>query len=82
MRDEDLLRCPLLQGLDAMHRAQLLGMLNNSCIRERVERCLTEYLRTSIEPGSPNSAGPQMRNPEESRNAWQFGVPMRRSPKE
>ena len=42
MKDEDLLKCPLLQGLDAMHRAELLGLLNNSNLREKLETCLTQ----------------------------------------
>ena len=40
MRDEDLFKCPLLQGLDAMHRAELIGLLNDSNLRERLENCL------------------------------------------
>jgi len=42
MRDEDLLKCPLLAGLDAMHRAELLGLLNNSNIRTKMEQCMAE----------------------------------------
>lgn len=40
MKDEDLFKCPLLQGLDAMHRAELLGLLNDSNLRRRLEDCL------------------------------------------
>lgn len=76
MRDEDLLKCPLLQGLDPMHRAQLLGLLNNSCVREKVETCLTEYLQSSaavsINPPQPDTHVAH----------WQLDVPMRRSSKE
>ena len=43
MRDEDLLKCPLIAGLDAMHRAELLGLLNNSSnLRAKMEECLAE----------------------------------------
>lgn len=42
MKDQDLLKCPLLQGLDAMHRAELLGLINDSNLRERLEKCLSE----------------------------------------
>lgn len=43
MRDEDLLKCPLLAGLDPMHRAELLGWLNNSSnLRAKMEECLAE----------------------------------------
>lgn len=43
MKDEDLLKCPLLQGLDAMHRAELLGFLNDSNLREKIEKCLAQH---------------------------------------
>jgi hypothetical protein len=40
MKNEDLLRCPLLQGLDAMHRAEMLGLINDSNLREKLESCM------------------------------------------
>lgn len=43
MNEEDLLKCPLLQGLDPMHRAQLLGLLNDSNLREKLEKCLLQH---------------------------------------
>lgn len=43
MKDEDLLKCPLLQGLDAMHRAELLGFLNDSNLRAKLEKCLAQH---------------------------------------
>jgi hypothetical protein len=42
MKDQDLLRCPLLQGIDPMRRAELLGLLNDSNLREKLEECLAE----------------------------------------
>ena len=42
MTDQDLLRCPLLQGIDPMRRAELLGLLNDSNLREKLEECLAE----------------------------------------
>lgn len=42
MKNEDLFRCPLLQGLDAMHRAELLGLINDSNLREKLEACLSQ----------------------------------------
>lgn len=51
MTDEDLLKCPLLQGLDAMHRAELLGLLNDSNLREKLEKCLAEQrVKTWTDP--------------------------------
>jgi hypothetical protein len=49
MKDEDLFRCPLLQGLDAMHRAELIGLLNDSNLRERLEDCLA-HLKAADRP--------------------------------
>ncbi len=42
MKDEELLQCPLLHGLDAMHRAEILGLLNQGNLRERLEKCLAD----------------------------------------
>ena len=47
MNDQDLLRCPLLQGLDRMHRAELIGLLNDSGVREKLEKCLAEHISAS-----------------------------------
>ena len=58
MKDEDLLKCPLLQGLDAMHRAELLGFLNDSNLRERIEKCLEQHEgseSTASTDGEPRS---------------------------
>lgn len=60
MRDEDLLKCPLVAGLDAMHRAELLGWLNNSSnLRAKMEECLAENQVkewTDPEPGAEPEA--------------------------
>ena len=58
MKDEDLLKCPLLQGLDAMHRAQLLGLLNDSGLREKLEKCLSQH-EGSEAPECAQPAGPR-----------------------
>ncbi|MFZ0287194.1 MAG: hypothetical protein WAL32_18345 [Terriglobales bacterium] len=47
MNDQDLLKCPLLQGLDPMHRAELMGLLNNSSVREKLEKCLAEHINAA-----------------------------------
>jgi hypothetical protein len=49
MKEEDLLKCPLLQGLDPMHRAQLIGLLNDSHVRESLEQCLQNHLAQTPE---------------------------------
>ncbi|MGA8150924.1 MAG: hypothetical protein WB952_08245 [Terriglobales bacterium] len=43
MKSEDLLKCPLLEALDPTHRAELLGLMKDSNVREKVERCVTEH---------------------------------------
>jgi len=79
MTNEDLPRCPLLQGLDPKHRAQLLDLLNNGCVREKVETCLTEFLQSSTTV--PINAESQSPSPEKHVNRWQLSLPMRRSAK-
>lgn len=53
MKEEDLLQCPLLQGLDAMHRAELLGIINRSNLGDKMERCLTQLGKTQA-PETPS----------------------------
>jgi hypothetical protein len=52
MNDQDLLRCPLLQGLDPMNRAELIGLLNDSDVREKLEKCLAEHIKTTQSPAT------------------------------
>jgi hypothetical protein len=58
MKDEDLLKCPLLQGLDPMHRAQLIGLLNDSHVRESLEQCLADHLAHTA-PADAGNTKPQ-----------------------
>jgi hypothetical protein len=78
MDDKDLLRCPLLQGLDAMHRAELLGLINDSALREKLEACLSQ--RSS----APNAAcASEERNFEKDVHSWNpQKLVFSRSPKE
>ncbi len=86
MKDEDLLRCPLLQSLDALHRAELLWMLNDSNLRENLEKCLAEHARAAAKPTRLPTSDldrPQMRNFEREVHSWDPDLPMwRRSAKE
>ena len=84
MKDEDLLKCPLLQGLDAMHRAELLGLVNDSNLREKLEKCLAQHLAAEQqEPAAVGAQEPQTRDLEKEVHSWN---PQRlvfsRSPKE
>jgi hypothetical protein len=56
MNDQDLLKCPLLQGLDRMHRAELIGLLNDSGVREKLEQCLAEHITAAESAGQPLTA--------------------------
>ena len=79
MKDEDLLKCPLLQGLDAMHRAELLGFLNDSNLRDRLEKCLAQH-ETSEAPCSQPS---EPRSFEKRVHSWNpQELVFSRSPKE
>ena len=83
MKDEDLLRCPLLQGLDPMHRAQLMGLLNDSSVREKLEKCLAEHTTAADSSKEPACVQKQPGDFEKEVHTWN---PQRsvwnRSPKE
>lgn len=61
-----------------MHRAELLGLLNNSNLREKLETCLTERA------GKPNTAcSAEERNFEKEVRSWNpQKLVFSRSPKE
>ena len=82
MKQEDLLKCPLLKGLDAMHRAELLGLINDSNLREKLEICLTQHATDT--PGVEHAcvAGKPVEFEKEVHN-WDPKTPLwRRSAKE
>jgi len=80
MTDEDLLRCPLLQGLDAMHRAELLGWLNTSSnLKSKMEECLAGRQVS----GSEQATEPGDRDFERDVHSWNpKKLVFSRSPKE
>ena len=82
MKQEDLLKCPLLQGLDAMHRAELLGLINDSNLREKLESCLTQH--ASETPGVEHACAPaKPADFEKEVHIWDPKTPLwRRSAKE
>ena len=82
MKQEDLLKCPLLQGLDAMHRAELLGLLNDSKLKEKLESCLTQHVGDTPSATSACVAGKPADFEKEVHN-WNPETPLwRRSAKE
>ncbi len=81
MKNEDLFRCPLLQGLDAMHRAELLGLINDSNLRERLEQCLAQL--KSAEGSTEAPRKPEAASFEQKVHDWNPKLPIwTRSPKE
>ena len=86
MNDQDLLRCPLLQGLDQMHRAQLIGLLNDSGVREKLEHCLAEHISAADSSGQAAAACTHEKQPgdfEKQVHSWNpQHSPWNRSPKE
>jgi hypothetical protein len=86
MNDQDLLRCPLLQGLDRMHRAELIGLLNDSGVREKLEGCLAEHISASEAAGQPVTACASEKQPgdfDKQVHSWNpQQSPWNRSPKE
>ena len=80
MNDEDLLKCPLLQGLDAMHRAELLGLLNDSNLREKLEHCLSQHAADAPQKAACEA---EVRDFQKDVHSWNPQRPIfTRSPKE
>ncbi len=81
MKNEDLFRCPLLRGLDAMHRAELLGLINDSNLREGLEHCLAQL--KAAEASSEPATKPEAASFDQKVHEWNPKLPIwTRSPKE
>ena len=81
MKNEDLFRCPLLQGLDAMHRAELLGLINDSNLREKLESCLAQLKEAN--PSDKQAPKAEATSFENKVHDWNPQLPIwTRSPKE
>jgi hypothetical protein len=77
MRNEDLLKCPLLRGLDPIRRAELLGLLNDSKLGEDLEKCLATH---AADASDCSDAEPEVKA---AVHAWRPNLPQgRRSSKE
>jgi len=82
MKQEDLLKCPLLQGLDAMHRAELLGLINDSSLKEKLEQCLSQHV-TADAKGQEAGANWKPADFQKDVHTWDPTAPLwRRSSKE
>lgn len=82
MKQEDLLKCPLLQGLDPMHRAELLGLINDSSLKEKLEQCLAQHVAAESE-GEKAGSGWKPTDFQKDVHTWDTTTPLwRRSSKE
>jgi hypothetical protein len=76
MRDEDLLKCPLLQGLDATHRSELLALINDGHLREKLEACLIQKKQAAdIPPVNYSNPSPDAPQAEKKVHKWTPAVP-------
>ena len=76
----------MLQGLDPMHRAELMGLLNDSSVREKLEKCLAEHTNATDSSKEPAAVCAHERQPgdfEKEVHSWNpQRSPWNRSPKE
>jgi len=81
MADHEMLTCPLCQGQAKVSRSDLIGLLTDRNLRERVEKYLVELTGTQPELAAADVKGP--RNFEKEVHSWNPQMPMwNRSPKE
>lgn len=81
MRNEDLLKCPLLESLDDAHRNELLALINHSRIKEKLEQCIA--MHSSDAPVKTVCAGSERSEFDSDVRSWKPDQALwRRSPKE
>ena len=83
MVNDDVVKCPLCGGFTHIESPALLQALQNSQLREQIEKYITELLKSPVEELS--SVGPSQAAHEFQKDvhSWNPCVPMwRRSPKE
>ncbi len=81
MANDDLRKCPLCQGHSQVARNELIGLLTDRNLREKIEKYLAELLQT--EPAGVGARRPESRDFEKDVHTWNPQMPIwRRSPKE
>lgn len=83
MKNEELLKCPLIRGLDPMRRAEVIGLLNDSKLGEQLEQCVARLCQPddAAKEAAVGKTGPA--DFEKDVHTWNPGVPIwRRSSKE
>jgi len=84
MINDDLVKCPLCRGFTHIEQPELVAMLNNASVREKIERSVAQLLQSSTEDLAGVGVGKlQVRNCPRVIHNWNAGLPMwQRSPKE
>ena len=84
MKDQDLLNCPLLQGLDPMRRTELIGLMGDSNVRERTEKCISKCVTADSSQHVAVAGNAGVVDFEKEVHTWKPQQPLlwRRSPKE
>jgi hypothetical protein len=81
MANDDLLKCPLCQGRSQVNRTELIGLLTDHNLREKIEKYLAELLQA--EPATVGARRPESTDFEKDVHTWNPQLPIwRRSPKE
>jgi len=81
MANDDLLKCPLCHGHSQVDRTELIGLLTDHHLREKIERYLAELLQT--EPAAVGAQRLESKDFEKDVHTWNPQMPIwRRSPKE
>jgi hypothetical protein len=81
MADHEMLTCPLCQGHAKMSRSDLIGLLTDRTLREKIELYLAELAGAPPELTTVGAREP--RNFEKEVHTWNPQMPMwNRSPKE
>ena len=84
MINDNLVKCPLCGGFTHIQQPELVAMLNNADLREKIERYVAKLLQSSTEYLAGVGVGkPLARNFPRVIHNWNAGLPMwQRSPKE
>jgi hypothetical protein len=81
MANDDAIKCPLCQGHSRINRTELIGLLTDHNLREKIEKYLAELLQT--EPAAVGAKRPESTDFEKDVHTWNPQLPIwRRSPKE
>jgi hypothetical protein len=81
MANDDLLKCPLCHGHSQVNRTELIALLTDRNLREKIEKFLSELLQA--EPVAVGPRRPESTDFEKDVHSWNPQLPIwRRSPKE